>query len=152
MKCLSWTGVNFGLCQVSRLLPYTLLLFSLRERLINICNDTAPSNSTHTDVHLMFQGDGAFVLPAQDEPALAGTCSVQHRCAVTQWLLRILVILLHSSAAKLNTLPYWSLLHSSESGAGQENNKTRKRIKSNRIFQHNYHPTPKSLQFVVHNS
>lgn len=99
----------------------------LRDRLINICNDTALSNSTHTDVHLMFQGDGAFVLSAQDERA----------CAVTQWLLRIIVILLHSSATKLNTLPYWSLLHSSESGPGQENDRTRKRIKSNQAKQEN---------------
>lgn len=133
MKYLSWTGVNFGLCQVSCGLPYTLLLsfVLLRDRLINICNDTALSNSTHTDVHLMFQGDGAFVLSAQDEQALAGMCSVQQCCAATQWPLRIIVILLHSSAAKLNTLPYWSLLHSSESGTGQENDKTIKRIKSN---------------------
>lgn len=95
----------------------------LRDRLINICNDTALSNSTHTDVHLTFQGDGAFVLSAQDEHAFAGTCSVRQCCAVTQWLLRIIVIL-HSSAAKLNTLPYWSLLHRSESEPGQENDKT----------------------------
>lgn len=62
----------------------------LRDRLINICNDTALSNSTHTDVHLMLQGDGAFVLSAQDEQALAGPCSVQQCCAVTQWLLRLI--------------------------------------------------------------
>lgn len=45
------------------------------------------------------------------------TYSVQQCCAVTQWLLRMTVISLHGSAAKLNTLPYWSLLHRSESGS-----------------------------------
>lgn len=123
----------------------------LRDRLINICNDTALSYSTHTDAHLMFQGDGAFVLSAQDEQA-SKTCSVQQCCAATQWLLRIIVILLHSSAAKLNTLPYWSLPHSSESGPGQENDKTRKRIKSNASKTGEYFSTAVTQPWNLSNS
>lgn len=66
--------------------------------------------------------------------------------------LRFIVILLHSSAAKLNTLPYWSLLHSSESGPGQENDKTRRRIKSNTSETGEYFSTAVTQPWNLSNS